>query len=332
MRTLWFTGIIPALLLAGAASAQTPAAAAASPAPAFEVASVKPAPPLDHAKLMAGKLHIGMSVDAARVDIGNLSLADLIRIAYRVKPFQVSGPDWMPAQRFDILAKMPEGASKEQVPEMLQALLIERFKLAIHRENREHAMYALVAGKGGHKLKEAEPDAPAGTDGTESGGSGGKGIVVGSGQNQVRVNQNGDGKFIAAGPFGQMKFAMADGAMRMEFPKMTMAGLADILTRFADKPVMDMTELKGAYQVALNLPMDLMMSVARSAGMGAGMMMGPMPGGGGESGRSPAEAASTPSGTSLFKAVQPMGLALEPRKSAVETIVVDHLDKMPTEN
>ena len=67
-----------------------------------------------------------------------MSLAELIPIAYNVKPFQVAGPDWMSSQRFDILARMPEGTTKEQVPEMLQALLAERFQLKIHRENREH--------------------------------------------------------------------------------------------------------------------------------------------------------------------------------------------------
>src|SRR6476659_5055448 len=118
--------------------AQTPAAAPAA-APAFEVAAIKPAPPLDAAKIMAGKLHVGMTINAARVDIGNLSLADLIRIAYKIKSYQLTGPDWMPAQRFDMQAKMPEGATKEQVPEMLQTLLADRFKLSIHRDSKEHS-------------------------------------------------------------------------------------------------------------------------------------------------------------------------------------------------
>ena len=75
--------------------------------------------------MQAGKMHVGMKVDAARVDIGYLSLADLIMTAYKVKAHQVVGPDWMRTDRFDILAKMPEGATKEQVPEMLQGLLAD---------------------------------------------------------------------------------------------------------------------------------------------------------------------------------------------------------------
>jgi uncharacterized protein (TIGR03435 family) len=120
------------VLVAVVVSGQTP--------PAFEVASIKPAPPITTiaAQIQSGKIHVGMTIDAARVDIGFMSLADLIRVAYRVKPYQISGPDWMREERFDIVAKLPDGASTDQVPEMLQALLAERFNLKVHRESKEH--------------------------------------------------------------------------------------------------------------------------------------------------------------------------------------------------
>ncbi|MCU1237673.1 MAG: hypothetical protein JWP63_5640, partial [Candidatus Solibacter sp.] len=51
---------------------------------------------------------------------------------------------------------MPEGATSDQIPAMLQALLGERFKLAAHKENRPRPVYALVVGKGGPKFKEAD--------------------------------------------------------------------------------------------------------------------------------------------------------------------------------
>ncbi len=121
--------------------------------PAFEVASVKPAAPLDRSQMLSGQMHVGMKIDAARVDIGGMSLADLIRVAYRVKPYQVSGPDWMAPERFDVLAKMPEGATREQVPEMLQALLAERFKLA--GASREQGTCGVRAG-GGEERAQAE--------------------------------------------------------------------------------------------------------------------------------------------------------------------------------
>ena len=97
------------LLAACAAHGQTPAAA-----PTFEVASVKPAGPLNPAAIASGQMRVGMKIDAARVDIGSLSLADLIRIAYRVKAYQVSGPDWMSTERFDVRAKLPEGATRSR--------------------------------------------------------------------------------------------------------------------------------------------------------------------------------------------------------------------------
>src|SRR6185437_10301848 len=74
-------------------------------------------------------------------------------------------PDWIEQARFDIVAKLPEGTTQDQIPEMLVALLADRFKLTVHRENKEHAIYALVAGKNGPKLKPAEvqnTEAPGG--------------------------------------------------------------------------------------------------------------------------------------------------------------------------
>jgi uncharacterized protein (TIGR03435 family) len=317
----------------GLLPAQTP------PAPlTFEVAAVKPAPPLDPAKIVAGKMKIGMNINAGRVDIGSLSLADLIRIAYKVKPYQVNGPDWMGQQRFDIQAKMPEGATKEQVPEMLQALLAERFKLTFHRGAKEHSVYALVVGKTGIKMKEAEPDPPApkpdDPDATPAAPPGKGGMVFGSGENQVRITPNSDGKgtTIKGGQFGQMKMSMADGMMRWEMSRMSMSNLADMLSRFVDRPVVDMTELKGNYQVELSLSMEEMGNMARKAGAEAGIMM-PMPGGGGggDAGKAPSAAASAPS-SSVFSAVQALGLRLDGRKAPVEVIVIDHLEKTPTEN
>ena len=122
--------------------------------PVFEVASIRPAAQITSEMITSGKLHVGTKVDAGRVDIGYASLRDLVTQAYEVKPFQVTAPDWMATQRFDVLAKMPEGATKEQVPAML-ALLEERFKLVAHRENKEQPVYSLEVGKNGPKFKEA---------------------------------------------------------------------------------------------------------------------------------------------------------------------------------
>ena len=306
------------VLAAGVAMGQTAAAG-----PAFEVASVKAAAPLDRGQLLSGQMHVGMKIDAARVDIGSLSLADLIRVAYRVKSYQVSGPDWMASERFDVLAKLPEGASREQVPEMLQALLAERFKLTVHRESKEHAVYALVVGKNGPKLKESPPDAdaPAG---------GGAPATADDANPQVRVSGRGENTqvSISGGQIGTAHMSMGPGGtMHLEAPTMNMAAFADTLSRFFDRPVVDLTELKGTYQVALDLSMEDLRNAARSAGlMGLGM------GGGRDGARPPSDAASDPGGLSIFAAVQQLGLKLEPRKAPLDLIVIDHLEKTPTEN
>jgi uncharacterized protein (TIGR03435 family) len=316
-----------ALVLAiPAAFAQTPAPA---PALAFEVASVKPAGPLDPAAIQAGKMRIGMKVDGALCDIGSFSLRDLIRTAYEVKDYQITGPDWLgsplSAQRFNIQATMPEGATEKQVPQMLQTLLAERFKLVIHRESKDHSVYALVVGKGGSKMKEAEPDPP--TPETPPEPKKGE-MVMGQGSSQVRISgsmENGKGVTVNGGPQGQMKMSMVDGRMHMEAAKMSMSTLAEFATRFVDRPVVDMTELKGNYQVTLDLTMDDLKNIARAAGMAM------PPGGGASTGPGPAEAAD-PSGSSIFMSLQQMGLKLESRKAPMDVIVIDHLEKSPTDN
>jgi uncharacterized protein (TIGR03435 family) len=296
------------VLAAGAAVGQTAT---------FEVASVKPAAPLDRSQILSGQMHVGMKIDAARVDIGFMSLAELIRVAYRVKPYQISGPDWMASERFDVLAKLPEGASREQVPEMLQALLAERFKLTVHRESKEHAVYALVVGKNGPKLKESAPDAdaPAANDDVNP---------------QVRLSGRGENTSVSitGGGIGTAHMSMGpNGTMHLEAPKMNMVALTDTLSRFFDRPVVDLTELKGTYQVELDLSMEDLRNAARSAGlMGLGM------GGGRDGARPPSDAASDPGGLSIFAAVQQLGLKLEPRKAPLDLIVIDHLEKTPTEN
>ena len=293
--------------------------------PQFEVATIKVAPPLNPAMAAAGKMHIGMNVDSARVDIGFLSLNDLIMLAYKVKGHQLVGPDWMKNQRFDILAKMPEGSTKEQVPEMLQALLAERFGLTFHKEMRDQAVYGLVVAKGGPKLKESSTEEEPAPKPDEKGGN-----TINFGGGQIR--QSGNSMVVKANDQpGSTKMTMVDGKMRLESTKVKMDSLAETISRFAGKPVVDMTELKGSYDVSLEISMAEMVAVAQKAGINVPGMMGGAPAGG-DGGR-PADAASDPTASgSLFTSIQQLGLKLESRKAPVDTLVVDKLEKMPTEN
>ncbi len=107
---------------------------------------------------------------------------------------------------------------------------------------------------------------------------------------------------------------------------MTLETLVGMLSRFVDRPVVDQTGLPGTYQVTLDISMADVANGARRAGM-----MIPPNAPGGEA-KSPADAASDPSGGSLFAAVQELGLKLEPRKTQLDLVVIDHLEKNPTEN
>lgn len=321
--------VAAALFVSIAGWCQTPVPTPVQTALAFDVASVKPAGPLDPMALAQGKMRIGMKVDGQIVDIASFTLRDLIRTAYEVKDFQISGPDWLSsglgAQRFNIQATMPDGATEKQVPKMLQALLAERFKLVIHHDTKEHSVMALVVAKGGPKMKESEPDAPP----PETPEEPKKGeTVLGQGSSQVRISgsiESGKGVKMKGGPMGDMKMSMVDGKMHMEAAKMSMPNLADFVTRFVDRPVVDMTDLKGNYQAALDLTMDDLKNIARQAGMA-------IPGGPGGGDTKGLVDASDPSGSSIMMSLQAMGLKLEPRKAPLETIVVDHVEKTPTEN
>ncbi len=66
---------------------------------------------------------------------------------------QISGPAWLQSDYFDILATLPSGASRDDIPAMLRGLLAERLKLSFHMEARSRPGYALVVDKNGPKLK-----------------------------------------------------------------------------------------------------------------------------------------------------------------------------------
>src|SRR5262245_65830 len=203
------------------------ASASAQPLPQFEVASVKTAPPLDVQKVISGQQRLGMRMDAGRVDIDGLPLSEIINTAFRVKAYQVTAPSWlgggMNAPRFDIHATLPAGATTDKVPEMLQALLAERFKLTYHRENKEQSVYALIVGKGGSKLVESPPDPPAAEGAPPAAPSpAGPGLsgLIGRGGPPVQINANGRGAFtIAGGGTGPMRMSMTADGLHLEADK-----------------------------------------------------------------------------------------------------------------
>lgn len=118
----------------------------------FEVASVKIPPP--HVIGQPFDITIG-DIRNDAVTFTNASLADCIRFAYGLSSnLQLSAPDWITSSesRYDIVAKMPSGSTPDQAPQMMQALLAERFRLEFHHEQRVFSYFALEVAKGGPKM------------------------------------------------------------------------------------------------------------------------------------------------------------------------------------
>jgi uncharacterized protein (TIGR03435 family) len=96
-----------------------------------------------------------------RLEMTNLTLGTIIREAFHVKHYQISGgPGWLETDHFNIVAKAEGDPSREQMMAMLQTLLADRFQLKVHRETREGNVYALVVAKGGPKLTASTANQP----------------------------------------------------------------------------------------------------------------------------------------------------------------------------
>jgi len=130
-----------ALILVSVAPAQT------TPSPKFDVASIKLTPPPD-----AGSgtiMSVGCDFKPDKIDCYE-TLKGYIALGYDLPQDRVSGPTWLMDQEafqsdmFELVAKFPKGTSRAQVLEMLRNLLVERFHLAAHREDRETTVYALM--------------------------------------------------------------------------------------------------------------------------------------------------------------------------------------------
>jgi uncharacterized protein (TIGR03435 family) len=251
--------------------------------PSFEVASIKPSDPNP-----TNPSWIGMSADRALVTYTNITLRDCIRAAYRVRDFQVVGPEWINNARFEITAKLPAGASADQIPEMLQSLLVERFKLAFRRDTKEQPVYALTIGKDGPKLKAAERRTDA--------------------QSATAVGP--DGK-----PRPAMMFRFLPGGVLLNAPSANLESFVEVMSRFTERPVVDMTGLEGQYVLSLTFAPET------THGLNVPGFLGPD--------GTPTASDPVPS---VFAAVQQYGLKLEARKAPLEMLTVIHVEKTPTEN
>ena len=152
MRTVLAANL---LLISGACGALSQPA---TPAPTFEVASVKASPP--SAEGMRMRVQPVVTWSPGGVTMLNASLKALIQWAYHVQTIQVIGSGWLDSTRYDIVAKTSAPATNEQLRQMMQTLLADRFKLAFHRDTKEMQAYVVTVAKTGHKMKPSEGEGP----------------------------------------------------------------------------------------------------------------------------------------------------------------------------
>jgi uncharacterized protein (TIGR03435 family) len=330
--------IVGVLIAAGTAFGQTAPATQTTAATTlaggnltFDAASVRPAAAPDMATMIAG-LRAGrkpnwVRVDGSRATFNYESLNDLIAYAYKLQRYEISGPEWMVTDRFDIEARLPDGATKDDVPEMLRALLKDRFNLASHREMQDQPVLALMVGKSGPKLKEAAAKAEA-IDENEPLKAGESKMDTPDGP--MRLIKNADGSTTyemgARGTF-TLKFDGESSSMHMGASSIAMKGFAVMMNTLGagqGRQIVDMTGLTGHYQVAADFSlMDLMSSLHDQ-----GIDIPSRPGGGSPS----SEATDPEGGATVSAALEKLGLKLEKSRAKVDRLVVDQVEKSPTAN
>ena len=255
--------------------------------PQFEVASIKPSTP----DPMKGSRVAGGpgTKDPGLFTCDNARLFELVTIAYDLPWYRLSGPAWMNTARFDISARIPEGTTKEQFKLMQQNLLLERFKMTFHHEQKQLPAYDLVVAKNGPKLKEAEPPPPEDSDAPKP----------------PRPARKLDKDGFPILPPGRAWITDMEGPRWVQrFTGASMEDLGRYVASMVGQPVDDATGLKGKYDFILKWL--------------------------NERGRRPSD---DESGPNIFEALQAqLGLKLESKKTTVDVLVIDHIEKTPTEN
>ncbi len=304
---LYFSLVRPIIKLAILASTLLVAANGQTPAKAeFEVASIKVNPPQSGFHFAADAVTGGPgTADPGMFRCSRCSLATLIVKAFNLQPYQFPGRTSLTDTTYELVAKIPTGASAEEFSAMLQNLLKDRFGLTWHFQEKKMKGYHLVVAKDGPMLKEsgsasgpsaAEPHrAPQGESHNHSGA-----IVFGTSASYRAANQ-------------------------------TTADLARVLSDQIGLPVDDETGLQGKYDISLRW--------SGAAPQGGNHAPGAWSGGAGHAGHDgaggdPSTPAADPSGPTLFAALQQqLGLKLVAAEQSVARLfVVDQVAQRPTEN
>jgi uncharacterized protein (TIGR03435 family) len=266
----------------------------AEPRPAFEAADIHSSAKSQNPFPRTGPVHGG------RYEVKTATMVDLIRFAYGFDTDKIlGGPNWLEMDRFDVIAKVPAGSTPEDHKLMLQALLEDRFKLVVHKESKPLPSYALTPGKK-PQLKEAAGTEDSGCKPQSPSGTPAEGGV------RLMMSSNSGG--------APMTFNLGPGmTIQYNCRNMTMAAFAAGLrsmmgagASLGSNPVLDETGLKGAWNFDLKYSMSFM----------GPMMMG-----------------ENSERISLAAAIdKQMGLKLEERQIPTPVIVVDSVNRKPSEN
>jgi uncharacterized protein (TIGR03435 family) len=215
-------------------------------------------------------------------------------MAYDLKRYQLAAPDWLSTVKFDITARVPAGATRNEFRLMLRNLLAERFKLAAHTEVRELPVYELVIAKNGPLLKESVevPATPDTTDTTRP---------VPPAFTNPKLDKDGYPEL----PPGQPGMMMFSGRARMYQPRTPIEAVCTFLAAQLGRPVKDATGLKAKYDVAMYWALE----------------------------RPTPNPPDTDAGPTLVQALrEQLGLGLNASKSPFDVLIVDHAEKVPTQN
>jgi uncharacterized protein (TIGR03435 family) len=234
-----------------------------------------------------------------------MPLALAISKAFGFPVFQFSAHDPCCLARFDFDVRFPDSTSKDQFDRMLQNLLRERFKLAFHYQRKEMTVYELTVGANGPKMKQSS----AGTLGQSD-----EPWWIPSGVGNV-VDKDGYRVF----PAGRSGLEGVSGRYRWTAFNISAHDIAKTLSEQLGRPVVDATELKGKYDINLKWVIDWVWQLSDRKKAEIEEQVG-----------GPLEAASGPT---LTRAVQDqLGLRLISKKGSAEIVVIDKIEKVPTEN
>jgi uncharacterized protein (TIGR03435 family) len=211
-----------------------------------------------------GSRRESIQANPGSINMRNVSLKSAIRWAYHVMDYQINGPDWLGFERFDIVAKAAGPAPESELRTMLQALLAERFKLALHKETKELPAFVLVVAKGGIKFHESKED----------------------GEPAAEPDKN---------------------RLTVSLKRVPASQFVEMLSSALRAPVINNTGLEGRYDATINVSKYIPDGTSKDAPFDPVAMI-------------------------MTGLQEELGLKLESKKMPLDLLIIDHAEKVPTEN